>query len=255
MEKSLAHQSGKPVHGFTLIELLVVIAMIAILAGLLLPALARAKASAKTTQCKNNVRQLELGMTLYVADAHAYPFVFEPPIMPTWMVSLAPYTTQPTNQLYECPAFKGSGLSQQTSYGLNDAQGQIGLGVVVVVGAQVISPPPLGATTGKATTESDIINPSDLYAIADARLHNDVVSPSVYNPYGDLGFNPYDFSDAVLVEYKVEPHPAGRNIAFCDGHVEIVPRTKLLLRSGQWSQRWFTDHNPHAEEWTVFATP
>ena len=55
-------------RGFTLIELLVVIAIIAILAGLLLPALARSKAQAKGVRCKSNMRQVQLGLTLYQGD-------------------------------------------------------------------------------------------------------------------------------------------------------------------------------------------
>jgi prepilin-type N-terminal cleavage/methylation domain-containing protein len=80
-------------RAFTLIEVLVVVAIIGILAALLLPALSRAKSSAKRAACLSNIRQLSFAVQMY-ADGHAsyikiywngtggitgFPFYYEPP--------------------------------------------------------------------------------------------------------------------------------------------------------------------------------
>jgi prepilin-type N-terminal cleavage/methylation domain-containing protein len=90
-------------RAFTLIELLVVIAVIAILAALLLPVLSRTKLKAQETRCRNNIRQLTLGSSMYAAENRRHAGV-ETSAFPggNWMGTLNEYAK--TKGILVCPA-------------------------------------------------------------------------------------------------------------------------------------------------------
>ncbi len=103
--RPISNISRKNRRAFTLIELLVVIAIIAILASLLLPALARAKESAKRIACVNNLKQLGLSVTMYADDNDGnYPVRGDTSTSTSnyWPLLLHPYYVD-TKILY-CPS-------------------------------------------------------------------------------------------------------------------------------------------------------
>ncbi len=208
-------------RAFTLIELLVVIVVIGILAGLLLPVLARAKEKARRTTCLNNEKQLNLGWQMYAGDAADQLVVNDVDVSGavarsttnSWVIGNSQVDTDPATitggalfpyvknlQIYRCPSdhalIPGTGNPTLRSYSLScylngPAVANAAWGVTTLSKSGQIP----NTSTTLTFLDEDISTIDDGHFLYSTTINNWLNIPSWRHDHGDT-------------------------LAFADGHVE-----------------------------------
>jgi prepilin-type processing-associated H-X9-DG protein/prepilin-type N-terminal cleavage/methylation domain-containing protein len=223
---------------FTLVELLVVIGVIALLIGILLPLLNKARERANELKCASNLRALGQGLALYTGDYRYYPIMDDGVIGVVWIAQLRNILNGNTGVFY-CPA-EDPECQWQSQGG---AWIYIAKPAAVPLGWSLGEPIPNTALNlfsygyngggvgdggdeglgqgGMIVRVNQVKRPSAMIAIADSsadRFHDFSIYPGT-----DNSADPIHNS-----EWPGRIHRGGANVLYCDGHLEWHLQRELV---------------------------
>ncbi|MBI3851371.1 MAG: prepilin-type N-terminal cleavage/methylation domain-containing protein [Verrucomicrobia bacterium] len=238
-KSEIRNPKSEMARAFTLIELLVVVAIIAILAALLLPTLAKSKAQAQSLSCLNNLKQLQTAWIMYVHDNNDnLPLNISRKVQfgqvnvaldqrVPWVLGNAYLDTNTANLeagslfrhigsagVYHCPADKSavhkqSGLPRTRSYSM-----QLWLNCDLVDGTNADD---VNRTPFNKRKITQIVDAPPTKAWVFIDEHEMTIDDGVFiigNP--SYASNP----DLFWRSYPAYRHNNGANLSFADGHVE-----------------------------------
>lgn len=249
----MAQHSRDRRTGFTLVELLVVISIIALLIGLLLPALSKARAFSRSAQCLNNLRSIGFALHAYMNDADKIPREAnggeDPRWDIAWPLAFRPYFTSIRNDrfdsvpVYRCPSHPNPKHKvQYLSNGLNFSRPRV-----------IITWP-----RQKACLTNGFLTPSETIYMADYTDDPDDVlyqyaypsGPSTPETYFSIFYDAWTETHITgdpnngYTGQRLEPlrHKSGSNALFVDGHAATL-HEKVMTDIDRWDDRVYSGPN------------